>query len=149
MTTERKTSFITLYFPTEKRFQQAFYERAQMGDSINGQILKLMATDLLHRKIITIAEADMVLNFKFHPTTKAKDGKTKATMERRNRSYSFYVPRDLWPLTLDRVDANLKSRRNPAGLIPYGSRSKYIWSLFMAAYLPNAETSQYISRQAG
>lgn len=149
MTTERKTSFITLYFPTDKKFHATFYERAQFGTSVSGQILQLMATDLLHRKIITAPEAELIQNFKFHPTTKQKDGRTKATKERRNRSFSFYIPQELWTVTIDRVDAQLRTKRNLAGQIPFASRSKYVWSLFMAAYLPNAEDSQYISRQAG
>lgn len=143
MTTERKTSFITLYFPSDENFRRVFCERAESGVSVSGQILKLIAIDLAERKIITATEADKVSSFKFHPTTTNKDGTPKAVKTKRNNSnYSFYVPRDLWDITIDKLDANLK------GAIPFKSRSKYIWSLFMGAYLPKQEHSQYLDKHA-
>jgi hypothetical protein len=134
MQEERKHNFITLYLPRDPQIRQLFWQKAQTEISVSGQILKLMAQDMLSRGIVTAAEHQQITGFKFHRTT-------RVVKTQQGNNYSLYIPKDLW-WVLDRMDQNLK------GPIPFKNRSRYIWSLFKDANAPNAQIA-YTEKRAG
>lgn len=119
-TPERKTYFITVYLPKDAALRELLWKQAQGDISVSGQILRLIASDLKTRSLVTEPEHDLIKNFKFHRTTRVE-------RDHQNNNYSFYIPKDLWWI-LDRFTSNLN------GKIPYKNRSRYIWSLFTTAF---------------
>lgn len=126
-----KTSFITIYLPKkDDTLRKKFWEQTRKGMiPMNGQLLLLLAKDLETLGVLTREESQQIQSFRFGKSSTLKNkGLTS--------NYSFYIPKELWWL-VQSIDRHLN------GKIPFRSRSKYIWSLFLKEFLPEYD-SKYL-----
>lgn len=114
----KPVNFITIYFPQSEDLQKVFMEESKSEISIAAQILRLVATDMLRRKICTKAQHTAVMEYKSLHTR-------RVATKRQFRQFSLYVPPSLsW--IIDTMDKNMQSTA-----IPFENRSQYIWHLFL------------------